>query len=419
MCMSSNAPFKGEEIFSFNPNEFPQPDNLGYFGEFGGRYVPEAAIPILEELNEAFQHYSADPSFVTELNDLLQNYSGRKTPLFHCCNLSDQIGGAQIYLKREDLNHLGAHKVNNALGQALLAKRMGKKRVIAETGAGQHGVATAAVAALLGMECVVYMGEEDTRRQALNVFRMEMMGARVVSVTRGQRTLKEAVDVAIEDWIDQKGNTFYVLGSAVGPHPYPMMVRAFQSVIGKEAREQMLEMTGKLPDCIVACVGGGSNAIGIFSGFIKDESVRLVGVEPSGKGLKLGEHAATVTFGKPGVLHGYRSLILQDEHGNVAPVYSISAGLDYPGVGPEHASLKALGRADYLLASDQEAIDAFLTLSRTEGIIPALESSHALAQAMKLAAEMPREASVLVCLSGRGDKDVEQISRLLHEPTFG
>ena len=410
---SNTAPRKQENLFSFNPNDPCLPDPKGYFGAFGGQYVPDAALPILNDLAEAFNQFSQDPVFIAEFNDLLQNYSGRKTPVFHCRNLSNQVGGAQIYLKREDLNHLGAHKVNNALGQALLAKRMGKTRVIAETGAGQHGVATAAVAALLGMECVVYMGEEDTRRQALNVFRMEMMGARVVSVTAGQRTMKEAVDAAIEDWIEHEGSTFYVLGSAVGPHPYPMIVRCFQSVIGREAREQMLAVTGRLPDCVVACVGGGSNAIGIFSGFVEDENVRLVGVEPSGRGLKLGDHAATITFGRPGVLHGYRSLILQDENGEPAPVYSISAGLDYPGVGPEHANLKEIGRADYLLASDQEAVDAFLTLSRTEGIIPALESSHALARAITLAAEMPKDGIVLVCLSGRGDKDVEEISKLI------
>ena len=406
-------------IFSFNPQEFSTPDSKGFFGPFGGRYVPEGAIPVLDELEKAFQHFIADPAFLAEFNGLLRDYAGRETPLFHCRNLSRLLGGAQIYLKREDLNHLGAHKVNNALGQALLAQRMGKKRVIAETGAGQHGVATAAVAALLGMECVIYMGEEDTRRQALNVFRMQMMGARVESVTRGQRTLKEAVDVAIEDWLAHAGDTFYILGSAVGPHPYPLIVRAFQSVIGKEARTQMLAMTGNLPDCVVACVGGGSNAIGIFSGFVKDEGVRLIGVEPGGRGLNMGEHAATMSFGKPGVLHGFRSLLLQDGQGEPAPVYSISAGLDYPGVGPEHAALQAEGRAEYLLADDREAVEAFLTLSRTEGIIPALESSHALAQAMRLAENMPQESTVLVCLSGRGDKDVEQVAALLRDnPDF-
>ena len=385
----------------------------GYFGAFGGQFVPEACLPVLQELEDAFYKYSQDQDFLNELDDLLRNYAGRETPLFHCKNLSTKAGGAQIYLKREDLNHLGAHKINNTLGQALLAKRMGKKRVIAETGAGQHGVATAATAALLGLKCVVYMGEEDTRRQALNVFRMRMMGAEVVEVKEGQRTLKEAVDAAIEDWIANRDSTFYVLGSAVGPHPYPLMVRAFQSVIGHEARRQMLQATGKLPDCCVACVGGGSNAIGLFSAFINDPGVRLVGVEPSGRGLDYGQHAATLSLGRPGVLHGYRSYILQDENGEAAPVYSISAGLDYPGVGPEHAALKDAGRAEYLLASDAEAINAFLQLSHSEGIIPALESSHALARALQLAAQMPQEASVLVCLSGRGDKDVDQVCELL------
>ena len=407
--------YKPNDIYSFNPNDSTQPDSKGYFGAFGGQYVPEAALPILHDLSVAFKKYATDPDFINEFNELLQNYAGRKTPIFYCDNLTKKVGGAKIYLKREDLNHLGAHKINNCLGQALLAKRMGKKRVIAETGAGQHGVAAAAAAALLGMECVVYMGEEDTKRQALNVFRMRMMGAEVVSVTAGQRTLKEAVDAAIDDWIAHAGDTFYLLGSAVGPHPYPIIVRSFQSVIGNESREQMLAMTGSLPDCCVACVGGGSNAIGMFAGFVHDQSVRLIGVEPSGKGLDYGQHAATITLGKPGILHGYRSYILQDEKGEAAPVYSISAGLDYPGVGPEHANLKDMGRAEYMLASDDEAVEAFLILSRTEGIIPALESAHALARAMTVAADMPKDSSVLVCLSGRGDKDIDQVAQLLGE----
>lgn len=415
MSATNTASYKPENIYSFNPDDKTQPDGKGFFGAFGGQFVPAAALPILADLHQAFMRYASDPEFVSEFNELLQNYAGRKTPLFHCRNLSDQIGGAQIYLKREDLNHLGAHKVNNALGQALLAKRMGKKRVIAETGAGQHGVATAAVSALLGMECVIYMGEEDTKRQALNVFRMRMMGAKVVAVTEGQRTLKEAVDAAIEDWISHAGDTFYVLGSAVGPHPYPIMVRSFQSVIGSEAREQILEMTGRLPDACIACVGGGSNAIGLFSAFINDKDVRLIGVEPGGRSLKYGDHAATITKGTPGILHGYRSYVLQDEKGEAALVYSISAGLDYPGVGPEHACLKDMGRAEYMVANDKEAIDAFMTLSRTEGIIPALESSHAIARAMTVAAGMPKDALVLVCLSGRGDKDIDQIAELMGE----
>ncbi len=382
----------------------------GFFGPYGGQYVPESALPVLRKLEEAFNHYSADPAFTAELEELLINYVGRQTPLFHCRNLSNKLGGAQIYLKREDLNHLGAHKLNNALGQALLAKRMGARRVIAETGAGQHGVAAAASAALLGLECAIYMGEEDIRRQHLNVLRMEMMGAEVVCVKDGQRTLKEAVDKAVQVWLESEGKIFYVLGSAVGPHPYPTMVRHFQHVIGKESRAQMLTQAGRLPDYVLACVGGGSNAIGIFSGFVSDAAVRLVGIEPGGKGLKDGEHAATLSLGTPGVLHGYKSYILQDEKGETLPVYSISAGLDYPGVGPEHALLKDIGRAEYVTIDDNEAVDALFTLSRAEGIIPALESAHALAQALKIAPGLPQDQIILVCLSGRGDKDMDQIA---------
>lgn len=385
----------------------------GFFGPYGGQYVPDSALPVLKQLEDAFAHYSKDPSFVAELEDLLLNYVGRKTPVFHCHNLSAKLGGAQIYLKREDLNHLGAHKLNNALGQALLAKRMGARRVIAETGAGQHGVAAAAAAALLGLECAIYMGEEDIRRQHLNVLRMKMMGAEVVCVMDGQRTLKEAVDKAVAVWLESRGEIFYVLGSAVGPHPYPSMVRHFQQVIGREARVQMLEQAKRLPDYVLACVGGGSNAIGIFSGFLDDPAVRLVGIEPGGKGLKPGEHAATLTLGSPGVLHGYKSYILQDEKGEILPVYSISAGLDYPGVGPEHALLKDIGRAQYVTIDDKEAVDALFALSRSEGIIPALESSHALAEAMKLAPSLDSDKIILVCLSGRGDKDMEQIAELM------
>ncbi len=385
----------------------------GFFGPYGGQYVPDSALPVLKRLEDAFNRYSVDPDFVAEFEGLLINYVGRKTPLFHCRNLSDKLGGAQIYLKREDLNHLGAHKLNNALGQALLAKRMGARRVIAETGAGQHGVATAAAAALLGLECAIYMGEEDIRRQHLNVLRMKMMGSEVVCVTDGQRTLKEAVDKAVEVWLESRGEIFYVLGSAVGPHPYPFMVRHFQQIIGKESRAQMLEQAGRLPDYVLACVGGGSNAIGIFSGFMNDSAVKLVGVEPGGKSLNPGDHAATLTLGIPGVLHGYRSYILQDDKGETLPVYSISAGLDYPGVGPEHALLKDIGRAQYVTIDDNEAVDALFALSRSEGIIPALESSHALAEAMKLAPSLGRDKIILVCLSGRGDKDMEQIAELM------
>ncbi len=385
----------------------------GFFGSYGGQYVPDSALSVLKRLEDAFDRYSVDPDFVAEFEELLVNYVGRKTPLFHCRNLSDKLGGAQIYLKREDLNHLGAHKLNNALGQALLAKRMGARRVIAETGAGQHGVATAAAAALLGLECAIYMGEEDIRRQHLNVLRMKMMGSEVVCVTDGQRTLKEAVDKAVEVWLESRGEIFYVLGSAVGPHPYPSMVRHFQEIIGKESRAQMLEQAGRLPDYVLACVGGGSNAIGIFSGFVNDSAVKLVGIEPGGKSLNPGEHAATLTLGVPGVLHGYRSYILQDDKGETLPVYSISAGLDYPGVGPEHALLKDTGRAQYVTIDDNEAVDALFVLSRREGIIPALESSHALAEAMKLAPTLGRDKIILVCLSGRGDKDMEQIAELM------
>ena len=386
--------------------------SVGFFGPYGGQYVPESALPVLRKLEDAFNRYIADPAFLAEMNDLLVNYVGRQTPLFHCHNLS-RTGGAQICLNREDMNHLGAHKLNNALGQALLAKRMGARRVIAETGAGQHGVATAAVAALLGLECAIYMGEEDIRRQHLNVLRMKMMGAEVVCVTDGQRTLKEAVDKAVEVWLASEGKIFYVLGSAVGPHPYPTMVRRFQHVIGKESRAQMLAQAGRLPDYVMACVGGGSNAIGIFSGFVDDAAVKLVGIEPGGRGLERGQHAATLTLGMPGVLHGYKSYILQDEKGDTLPVYSISAGLDYPGVGPEHALLKDTGRAEYVTIDDNEAMDALFTLSRAEGIIPALESSHALAHALKIAPTLDSDQIILVCLSGRGDKDMEQIAELM------
>lgn len=385
----------------------------GFFGQYGGQFVPDAIKPVLDELATVFETYRDDEEFKAEFVHYLTTYSGRATPLFHCANLSARMGGAKIYLKREDLNHLGAHKVNNTIGQILLAKRMGKKKVIAETGAGQHGVATAATAALMGMQCTIYMGAEDMERQKLNVFRMRMMGAEVVPAMSGQRTLKEAVDEALGAWIQEADSTFYLLGSAVGPHPYPAIVRHFQSVIGIEAREQVLAAEGRLPDACVACVGGGSNAIGLFAGFIEDPTVRLIGVEPAGRGLTYGEHAATLCLGEPGVMHGFFSYMLKDEQGEPAQVYSISAGLDYPGVGPEHSHLKDLGRAEYVNVTDKEAVDAFFTLSRTEGIIPALESSHALAHALKMAATMPKDSIIVVNLSGRGDKDVAQIEEMV------
>lgn len=384
----------------------------GHFGKFGGTHVPDALRPVLDEVNAAFERYHNDPEFLRELSDLYGSFSGRPTPVYHCANLSASNGGADIYLKREDLNHLGAHKLNNTLGQMLLAKRMGKTRVVAETGAGQHGVATAATAARLGMECVVFMGEEDMRRQALNVFRMRLLGAEVVAAKSGQSTLKEAVDEALDYFVQHASDTFYALGSAVGPHPYPLMVRTFQSIIGVEAREQMLAMGG-LPDACVACVGGGSNAIGLFAGFIEDAGVRLVGAEPGGIGNKLGEHAASLNHGKPGMLHGFYSYLLQDDKGEAAPVYSISAGLDYPGVGPEHSHLMDTGRAEYVTVTDAEALEAFANLSRHEGIIPALESSHALFAALRMGKTMPAGSKILVCLSGRGDKDVEQIEAIM------
>ncbi len=384
----------------------------GEFGPYGGQYVPDPLKKVLDEVDAAFERYRDDPEFNAELADLYRNYVGRPSPIFYCRNLSEKLGGARIYLKREDLNHLGAHKINNTLGQVLLAKRMGKKRLVAETGAGQHGVATAATAALMGFPCVVYMGEVDMKRQALNVVRMRMMGTEVRAAMSGQRTLKEAVDEALECFVKDP-EMFYVLGSAVGPHPYPVIVRHFQSVISREARAQCLEQLGALPDTVVACVGGGSNAAGMFAEFLDDESVQLVGAEPGGRSLNYGDHAASLCLGKPGVLHGFKCYMLQDENGDPAPVYSISAGLDYPGVSPEHSQLKDMGRASYVTVSDREAVDAFLQLSRTEGIIPALESSHALAHALRIAPEMGRDRKILVCLSGRGDKDVDQVARLL------
>ena len=384
----------------------------GMFGEFGGQYVPEFLLPALEEVAAAYEKIRQTEAFQTEFAKYLRQYVGRPSLLYAAENLSRQLGGATIYLKREDLNHTGSHKINNAIGQALLARSMGKKHVIAETGAGQHGVATATVAALFGLKCTVFMGEEDVARQELNVFRMRALGAEVVSVTRGTRTLKDAVDAALEYWVEHLTDTFYLLGSAVGPHPYPLMVRDFQEIIGREARQQMLETAGRLPDSIVACVGGGSNAIGLFAAFLEDPSVKIYGAEAAGKGVNTPDHAATLTLGRPGVLHGFRSYVLQDEKDEVLPVYSISAGLDYPGVGPEHAHLKDIGRVNYQAVTDQEALDAFFLLSRTEGIIPALESSHALALACKLAKEHGPEHLLLVNLSGRGDKDAAQVAAI-------
>lgn len=384
----------------------------GLFGQFGGQYVPEVLLPVLDELTVAYEGCKEDLEFQQELAFYFEKYIGRPSLLYNAKNFSEKLGGAQIYLKREDLNHTGSHKINNAIGQALLAKKMGKKRIIAETGAGQHGVATATVAALFGMECKIFMGAEDVERQALNVFRMQMLGAEVVAVTSGTQTLKEAVDEAINYWVANCQDTFYVLGSAVGPHPYPSIVRYFQKSIGIEARQQILELEGRLPDSVVACVGGGSNAIGIFQGFLQDETVKIYGVEAAGKGLDTEEHAATLTFGKVGVLHGFKSYVLQDDKDEVFPVYSISAGLDYPGIGPEHAYLRDCGRVKYAAVTDQQAVDAFYLLSRTEGIIPALESSHALAYAIELAPTLPKEHIMIVNLSGRGDKDVQQIAEL-------
>ncbi len=398
------------------PTPCAAPEN-GFFGAYGGSFVPEALQPRLDEVSRAFEQALGDPAFFDELAYLLKHFAGRPSPIFHCANLSRRLGGAQIWLKREDLNHLGAHKVNNTLGQCLLAKRMGKTHVIAETGAGQHGVGTAAAAALMGLKCTICMGEVDIARQHLNVTRMEMLGATVRAATSGQRTLKEAVDEALDIWVNDP-EMFYVLGSAVGPHPYPYMVRHFQSVIGREARAQMLETVGRLPDVCMACVGGGSNAVGIFSGFVADENVRLVGVEPGGIGNGYGEHAASLCQGEPGVLHGFRSYMLKDAAGEAASVYSISAGLDYPSVGPELAMWKDSGRAEYVSVTDDEALNAFFALSRHEGIIPALESSHALAHAIRIAPTMPQDSILLVNLSGRGDKDVAQVAELVASGKF-
>ncbi|HHX01133.1 MAG TPA: tryptophan synthase subunit beta [Firmicutes bacterium] len=385
----------------------------GYFGEFGGQFVPDTLKQALDYLAEAYAKAKADPGFKEEVDYYLKHYVGRPSPLYYARRLSENLGGARIYLKREDLNHTGAHKINNVIGQALLAKRMGIKRVIAETGAGQHGVATATVCALFGMDCVVYMGEEDTRRQALNVFRMQLLGAKVVPVTAGNRTLKEAVDAALVDYAENYRDTYYMLGSAVGPYPYPDIVRDFQSVIGEETKLQAVEQLGRYPDYLIACVGGGSNAIGLFAPFYHDREVKFIGVEPGGKGTRIGENAAAITYGRPTVIHGFRCYAILDQDGEPGTTSSIAAGLDYPGVGPEHSFYHATKRAEYVTVSDQEALDAFRMLSETEGIIPALESSHAVAYAIKLAPTLPSDQIIVVNLSGRGDKDALQVYEMI------
>ncbi len=388
-----------------NAEDLPKTD--GYFGEYGGAYLPPALEKVMKDVAEAYERVSEDPTFIEELKELEAHYTGRPSPVYHAKRLSEAAGGAEIYLKREDLNHTGAHKINHCLGEVLLAKRLGKKKVIAETGAGQHGVALATAAALLGLECDIYMGEIDVQKEAPNVSRMRVLGARVVSVTSGTRTLKDAVDAAFEAYLKDPETQIYCIGSVVGPHPFPMMVRDFQSVIGVEAKEQMLSYAGTLPDAVVACVGGGSNAMGIFSAFIDEKDVELYGVEPAGKGLETEKHAATITKGTVGILHGFKSLVLQNEKGEPLPVYSIASGLDYPGVGPQHSYLHQIGRVQYETATDREAVEAFYALSRMEGIIPALESSHAVAYAVKLAKKLGKGKKILVNLSGRGDKDID------------
>ena len=388
------------------------PDERGHFGPYGGLFVGETLMESIEELNEAYAKFMQDPDFLAELDADLHDYVGRPSPIYHAKRLSEENGGAQIYLKREDLNHTGAHKINNTIGQALLAKRMGKTRIIAETGAGQHGVATATVAARLGLECVVYMGAEDIQRQSPNVYRIKLLGAKVVPVTSGSQTLKDALNEALRDWVTNIDDTYYIIGTVAGPHPYPAMVRDFQTVIGRESREQMIAKTGHLPNALVACVGGGSNAIGLFHPFIKDQSVSIYGVEAAGLGVETGQHSAPLCAGKPGVLHGNRTYLMADDNGEIIETHSISAGLDYPGVGPEHSWLKDIGRAEYVSIKDDEALAAFHQLTRVEGIIPALESSHAVAYATKLAKKMNKDETILVCLSGRGDKDIFTIAKL-------
>ncbi|MBQ6446814.1 MAG: tryptophan synthase subunit beta [Bacillus sp. (in: Bacteria)] len=394
---------------------YAYPDNKGHFGMYGGRYVPETLMQAVTELEAAYKKAQKDAAFHEDLNKLLKDYVGRETPLYFAENLTTYAGGAKIYLKREDLNHTGAHKINNSLGQALLAKRMGKKKVVAETGAGQHGVATATACALLNLECTIFMGEEDIRRQKLNVFRMELLGAKVIGVTSGSATLKDACNEALRYWVTNVVDTHYILGSVMGPHPFPMMVRDFQSVIGIEAKKQYIEKVGNLPEAIVACIGGGSNAMGIFYPFIEDESVALYGVEASGHGLHTDKHAASLSKGKPGVLHGSYMYLLQNEDGQIQEAHSISAGLDYPGIGPEHSFLHDIGRATYESVTDDEAFEALQLLCKVEGIIPALESAHAISYAVKLAAKMNKEEGIIVCLSGRGDKDVNTVMERMEE----
>jgi len=400
----------GIDLSAIDWNSFP--DEKGHFGIYGGRFAAETLMDAIEELGEAYESLKNDAQFQKDYDDDLRHYVGRPSPLYHAKRWSKELGGAQIYLKREDLNHTGAHKINNTIGQALLAKHMGKPRIIAETGAGQHGVATATIAARLGLECVVYMGEVDVARQAPNVYRMKLLGAEVVPVSSGSKTLKDALNEAMRDWVTNVDNTFYCIGTVAGPHPYPMMVRDFQTIIGREAKEQCLEQTGRLPDALIACVGGGSNAIGLFHEFLPDLDVEMYGVEPAGLGLDTDKHAAPLSMAKPGVLHGNRMYLMSDEDGQVIEPHSISAGLDYPGVGPEHCFLKDTGRANYVAIKDDEAMEAFHALTRIEGIIPALESSHALAYAMKLAPTMSSDKNIIVNLSGRGDKDINTVAAL-------
>jgi tryptophan synthase beta chain len=404
------APERGAAAL-FQNTEYQLPDASGHFGPYGGSFVAETLSHALAELNEAYARYSQDPAFLDEYRYELAHFVGRPSPVYHAKRWSEQAGGAQIFLKREDLNHTGAHKINNVIGQALLARRMGKKRIIAETGAGQHGVATATICARFGLECVVYMGSEDVKRQAQNVYRMKLLGATVVPVESGSKTLKDALNEAMRDWVTNIENTFYIIGTVAGPHPYPMMVRDFQSVIGEECRVQMPAMTGRQPDYVVACIGGGSNAMGIFYPYIDEPGVQLIGVEAAGEGIDSGKHAASLSAGIPGVLHGNRTYLLQDANGQIIETHSVSAGLDYPGVGPEHAWLKDIGRAQYVSITDDEALAAFHDCCRIEGIIPALESSHAIAYAVKLAATLPKEQIILVNLSGRGDKDMHTVAQ--------